>query len=585
MSSFLPHGDSCIFSRELQLEVSRLRYKYNHAYLNPLALVDHVPLCDEPSLKWLQAVADRALHIFCNMETYVGDQAELKAVSEEAKLVHRLAAQGAAAIKEVALVISKGVNALANIDDESIRPTSLDDYSKLFAELQIPPIHKDYKQDAVFANMRLAGPNPVMIEQILTPPRHFPVTEAHFRASMPDDSMEAAGKEGRLYLADYVQLATHQAGFIPRSKGKNEQKYVYAPLALFAVHKTTGDFLPIAIQCQQTPAEDNPVFTPKDGSSWLIAKTTVEIADGCIHEPCTHLGRTHFYLDPFCVAMHRQLAHRHPLYRLLSPHFEGTLFINYQAHAHLVSEGGPVDLLISQTIGESLDDAARSVETYHFDDQLLPKALKNRRVDTSTLPNYAYRDDALLYWDAIHQWVSDYVGIYYKTDADVVKDDELQSFIREATSKEGGRINGMSEMKSVSYLNDVMTMLIYTGSVQHAAVNFPQWNYMSYMPNMSLGGYSPAPTSADATEQDYLNMLPPMDMSELQMNVAYLLGTIHYTELSKYADNQFPAEAGDALKKFQARIEDIGNTIQQRNENRIPYPILLPNGIPQSINI
>ena len=143
----------------------------------------------------------------------------------------------------------------------------------------------------------------------------------------------------------------------------------------------------------------------------------------------------------------------------------------------------------------------------------------------------------------------------------------------------------MSEMNSISYLNEVMTMLIYTGSVQHATVNFPQWNYMSYMPNLSLGGYSPPPTSSDATEQDFLNILPPMDMSQLQMNVAYLLGTIHYTELSKYADKQFPPEEDEALKKFQARIKHIGSTIEERNKTRIPYPILLPNGIPQSINI
>jgi arachidonate 15-lipoxygenase len=144
------------------------------------------------------------------------------------------------------------------------------------------------------------------------------------------------------------------------------------------------------------------------------------------------------------------------------------------------------------------------VESYLFDEQFLPKALADRNVaDADALPNYPYRDDALLYWKAIHKWVTDYIDTYYHAESDVVGDVELQRWATEIVSSEGGRIRGMSAINSKEYLAEVLTMVIYTASVQHAAVNFPQWDYMSYVPNMPLAGYAPAPTStAEATEKD-----------------------------------------------------------------------------------
>lgn len=586
MSAFLPQNDRCSV-RKIQLGIARRRYKWNHSYLNPLALVDHVPVTDLPTLEWTRSVLDRAVNIFSNRLAITGDEAAARAVTHAGEEVHRRLSQGVSIIEETAEVISIGMDALSDVADETHRPNGIDDYASLFNELALPPIHKDFRDDAVFTDMRVAGPNPVMLQRVTSVPDHFGVTNEQFAATMQGDSLDAAGQEGRLYLADYRQLDGQQAGSIPRSTGADEQKFVYAPLALFALDKTSRELRPVAIQCKQTPSDDNPVFTPQDGHNWLIAKTTVEIADGCVHEPVTHLGRTHLYMEPFCIAMHRQLARRHPLFKLLAPHFEGTLFINNQAQEKLVAPGGPVDLLMSPRIGDSLKAAAAGHQAYLFNEELLPVALQNREVaDSEDLPNYPYRDDALLYWNAIHKWTSDYIGIYYKTESDVVGDPELQKFIGEVRSRSGGCINGLDMVNSREYLADVLTMIIFTASVQHAAVNFPQWNYMSYVPNISLGGYAPPPTSTSgATEQDFLNMLPPMDMARLEMEVGYLLGTVHYTQLGQYHEGHFAPEVADILKSFQSRIQDIGREVEERNKNRRPYKFLLPSGIPQSINI
>jgi arachidonate 15-lipoxygenase len=462
----------------------------------------------------------------------------------------------------------------------------------MFREIGLPPISAEFREDRVFAAMRVAGPNPVVLEQVKALDGRLPIDSAMFQLAVAHnlpgstDTLEAALREGRLYLADYALLDGAELGTLP-----NGQKYLYAPLALFVVTGPAKELLPVAIQCRQEPAPDNPVFTPNDGYNWLIAKTIVETADGNLHEASTHLGRTHLAMEAFLLASYRQLSWRHPLRVLLGPHFEGTLAINEMAWKFLVSEGGAVDYLMAGTIQTSRKVAAAGLQSLNIMDDRLPLTFSKRGVADSTLfPNYPYRDDSLLYWNAIHQWVSDYVQLYYLSDTDVAEDDELKAWGREIVAPDGGRLRGIpngGSIQTVGELIDVLTFVIYTCSVQHAAVNFPQYDCMSYVPNMPLAGYRPAPTSkTGATEADFVAMLPTLDMAELQMEVTYLLGSVHYTQLGQYGDNHFEdARVAEPLRSFQQRLKQIDATIKDRNSSRRPYATLAASGIPQSINI
>src|SRR5262249_45686460 len=148
------------------------------------------------------------------------------------------------------------------------RLESLDDFADLFRAIGLPAIVRDYHDDSVFAEMRVAGPNPIMIRRVAELDDRFPVTEEHYLASRRNDTLEAAKQEGRLFLADYKILEEVENGRFP-----DAPKYIYAPLALFVVDKITGKLAPVAIQCQQKPGADNPIFTADDGPNWLIAKT------------------------------------------------------------------------------------------------------------------------------------------------------------------------------------------------------------------------------------------------------------------------------------------------------------------------
>ncbi len=463
----------------------------------------------------------------------------------------------------------------------------LDEYTHLFQAIGLPPVPFGLESDAMFAVMRLAGPNPLMLQRVSHLDDRFPVTEAIYQAVVPGDTLAAAAAEARLYLADYFALDGAELGVFPHDR----QKYVYAPLALFVVDKRTRELRPVAVQCKQVPGPDNPVFTPDDGVNWLMAKTIVEIADGNYHETVSHLGRTHLLIEPFVICTYRQLAPAHPLFQLLAPHFEGTLAINDAAWRHLIANKGAVDKLCAVTLKGAQRLTADGVRTCLFNEAMLPKALKARGVDdTAALPSYAYRDDAMPYWDAIREWVADYLPLYYASDADVAADPELTAWMTEISAEQGGRVRGFGPAgaePTLAYLIDAVTMVIYTCSVQHAAVNFPQYDVMSYTPAMPLAGYAPAPTTKKGgTEADFLAMLPPVDMAELQMELGYILGTVHYTTLGQYPANYFTDPRVFApLARFQARLADIDATIADRNQTRRYYPYLKLEGIPQSINI
>ena len=487
--------------------------------------------------------------------------------------------------------------ALLAADRPTGRPTHIDDYQQLFHVIEPPPIAHTYQDDATFTQLRLAGPNPMMLQRISNLDSRFPVTDAQYQAVMgPQDTLAAAGSEGRLYLADYAILASAVDGTFPAA-----QKYLTAPLALFALPPggaPSRQLQVVAIQCGQTPGPDNPVVTPPApnasdaaGNRWHFAKSMVQIADGNYHEAVAHLGRTHLFVEPFIIATHRQLPHSHPLSLLLRPHFQGTLAINEAAHTVLIAPQGGVDRLLGGTIESSRLLAVKGVQSLTFKEAMLPLQLQNRGLDDlDQFPNYPYRDDALLLWDAIHQWVTDYLSLYYTTNLSIQQETQLQAWAAELCAHQGGRVRGFGEsggLQTRAYLIDAITLVIFTASVQHAAVNFPQFEAMGYAPAFPLAAYVPPTAITTITsEQDLLQMLAPLDQAQQQVNLLHLLSSVYFTRLGYYPDGHFEDPmVRSPLQRFQANLQDIEITIQQRNQTRPPYKHLLPSKIPQSINI
>ena len=268
---------------------------------------------------------------------------------------------------------------------------SLEDYNSLFVDIPLPQISKRFQEDLIFAYMRVAGPNPLMLQQLSEGDRPLQVTNEKYQQIIErfnfSDSLEAALQEGRLYKADYSMLKDMAQGSFPN----NVHKYPGAPLALFAVppvNSSSRSLIPVAIQCQQPSVIENPpVFTPLDGDNWMVAKTIVNMADSNYHELVSHLGRTHLFVEPFVLATKRKLPANHKLRILLEPHFEGTILINYGAHKSLIATGGQVDKLLASTIENERVIAVKGAKSYlrNFNDVMFPKTLTSHRVNASKL--------------------------------------------------------------------------------------------------------------------------------------------------------------------------------------------------------
>jgi arachidonate 15-lipoxygenase len=248
---------------------------------------------------------------------------------------------------------------------------------------------------------------------------------------------------------------------------------------------------------------------------------------------------------------------------------------------------------LAGTIEASRTLAVQGVETFGFNDQLLTDTFKKRGVEDKTLlPDYPYRDDGLLIWNAIEAWVTNYLSVYYHDDDDVSRDTELQAWTKELLAGDGGRITNFGQaggIQTLSYLIQAATLIIFTSSAQHAAVNFSQSSLMSYVPPIPMAGYMPAPLTSDsATKQDYFDLLPPISQAQSQLSLTYLLGTVYYTKLGDYTDLIDP-RIQLSLTQFRDQLKAIEGHIRAINEDRsrryAPYTYLIPSFIPQSINI
>ena len=466
--------------------------------------------------------------------------------------------------------------------------------------------------DQEFARQRLAGQNPMMIRRVQADDRSL------LQSWMPDSYQLANGTEvnweqagDRLFLAEYPLLRQLTPADLQPGK------YVGSPIALF--HRSEAGLEPVLIQ-----VEPGRVVTPQAAADdWMRAKLYAQTADVTYHELIVHLGDTHLSMEAFAIATPRQLPPNHPVYRLLRPHFQFLLAINTRGNTILLGAGAAIDHLMAPTRETSLALINQAYRSRPFQDYALPHDLKRRGVEADVLPEYPYRDDALLLWGAIEAYVSRFLSRYYPDDQAVQRDLYLQAWAAElgapletrdhtefaqapgwmpqswsaGTNLEFelpsyARVPGFpgsatgDRPLTLEQLIAIVTQVIFTCGPQHAAVNFSQFDYVGYTPNAPLALYArpDAPTPID-------QFLPNPAMDLGQMELTLTLNGIRYGHLGSDELIQFQ-DGGDrlALQQFQAELAAIESQITGRNQQRlaatgVDYPYLLPSRIPNSINI
>ncbi len=607
--------------RAKDLEKAREDYPWTVGVptLPGVPLLDGLPKAEKPGLDWLLKVAEPGLAILRNQlavkraRATTPDDAAMGAAEAHIRLLEdHLAAKvalgglvGADPAEALGEALHAAVGDLGIPFGEGTQPShasqlavggekaiGIGDYRDLFQTIPPPSIAWNFENNVAFAELRLSGPNAAMIQGIDSLPPNFALTPEDYARVVPGDRLDSALAEGRLFLLDYRPLAAIETG---TGEG-GATKYLWAPLALFGRRPGSGSLLPVAIQTGQDPAKDPLVLVSEDPNdvAWALARAIVQVADGNYHELIAHLAGTHLVIEAFAVATHRQLAEIHPIALLLLPHVKGTLSINASAAGSLISTGGPIDQIFAGQIASTQQAAVTARLGFDFTGRMLPHDLEARKVGPDRLPQYAYRDDALLVWAAIEAWVANYVALYYPDEATFAADTEIAAW--SADLLENGKLAGFGGVASRESLVETLTMVIFTGSAQHAAVNFPQRTVMTFAPGVSGAGWAPGPEVPPLNRAHWLAMYPPLDLAQKQLNTLQLLGGVYYNLLGEYETGgvlsrawfEDPAIVADdgPLARFRARLAEIETVITTRNRQRdTPYPYLLPSLIPASINI
>lgn len=458
-------------------------------------------------------------------------------------------------------------------------------YARAYATIPAPPIVSCWERDDIFAWQAVAGTNPYMLRRMRGRLPHFPVTNEHYqRAIGKGDTLEAAMAEGRLYVADYAVLDG-----LPEGKVGELRKYNFAPIALYVWQPSTRSVVAVAIQCGQTPGPTNPIITPRDGTSWRMARTCVMTAEGNYQGILSHFAFCHEVMESVILAARRQLGDNHPILTLLAPHFENTLITNDLAMTALIGADGYMERLQSPTLEASLGLATRSISAFRLTDSAPRKDFAARGVDdVGALGDYPARDDSLLVWDATAPFVEAYLRLYYETDADVGGDLELAAWVDEMGAEDGGRLGGIARPRTVDAVIDLVSQIVFRCTAYHASINYSSFELFSFAPNMQTAAFGPGPTGgAGDTREAYDAMIPPYDQAYQAFYLFYEIYKIQLNEIGKYPRRHFDDErVAPLLTAYQERLDEVERTVEARNTTRLlAYPFQLPSRISLSIHV
>ena len=157
-------------------------------------------------------------------------------------------------------------------------------------------------------------------------------------------------------------------------------------------------------------------------------------------------------------------------------------------------------------------------------------------------------------WNAISDFIGEFVNIFYQTDNEISKDHELQSWVMDIHEngfpvREGDVDHEFPKsLETRDQLVHVLTCVVFGCSCQHAAVNFPQMEITTFVPNVPPVMRLPPPTTKnEATLKSIMDTLP--NKSQAGWHIATI-----YTR-TRIADDEV------IIKFVQQYLPMTGNTL------------------------
>ncbi|GMP88272.1 hypothetical protein CsSME_00040317 [Camellia sinensis var. sinensis] len=501
-------------------------------------------------------------------------------------------------------------------------------------------------RDEEFSRQTLGGLNPCSIQlvkewplkskldpKIYGPPESAITKELIERQIRGFMTLEEALQTKKLFMLDYHDLLLPYVNKVRESKGTA----LYGSRTLFFL-TPDGTLRPLAIELTRPPVDGKPqwkqVFTPTGDATgcwlWRLAKVHALAHDSGYHQLVSHWLRTHCVTEPYIIASNRQLSAMHPIYKLLHPHFRYTMEINALARQALINAGGIIETCFSpKKYSIELSSVAYD-QQWRFDLQALPADLISRGMAMEdptalhglrlTIEDYPYASDGLLVWDAIKQWVTDYVKHYYQDASFVQSDKELQAWWTEIQTVGHGDKKDETwwpVLKTPQDLIGILTTMIWVTSGHHSAVNFGQYIYAGYFPNRPTIARTKMPTE-EPTDEEWKCFINKPEVALLmcfpsQIQATKVMAVLdvlsNHSPDEEYLGKDMEASWIEnpiikaAFERFNGKLKELEGVIDRRNvdknlKNRcgagvVPYELLKPfsepgvtgRGVPNSISI
>nr|KAI8756874.1 allene oxide synthase-lipoxygenase protein [Biomphalaria glabrata] len=486
-------------------------------------------------------------------------------------------------------IISKKVKliVLSKILLSSAEWKTMEDLKNIYTKgkaLYMPYNGKDlWSDDVFFGYQRISGINPLLIKLVTQIPPKFPVTNALTKPFLEGYVLDEALEQKKIFMCDLKILEGTQAqkGFV-----------ICHPMAMFFLDRT-NHLKPVAIQLFQKPGPKNPIFTPASPFwTWTVVKMWYNNAEAIHHQILVHNGY-HSLFEGIVIAVHRNLSPSHPIFKLLASHTVMLLAMNERGRNFIFCKGGWLEKALSISLEGFEELTKKGLNNWKIDvDGSLPDDLKRRGVDDHrVLPCYPYRDDAMLIYKAIKEFVQSYIELYYSTSNLLKKDCEIQNWAKELAAprnKGGVAVLGSdnNRIESKVHLLQILTNIIFICSAGHTAVNSPQYDAMGFPSNYpgKLRGTPPTDPAQVITEKDVLNTLPDKRSTLSIMIITKILSGLKLSRLGEYTTQYiFDPEACQIVKKFQSDLLECSKEIEKRNQTReYSYEYLLPERITNS---
>lgn len=460
-----------------------------------------------------------------------------------------------------------------------------DPFEAYYGEGYLPqdPFIKDHwTEDTEMARQMLNGLNPHVISKLHDAAQLPPSLRAG-AAQLGGEALEDIAARGDLFLCDYSELADGVTRY-------SDMVY-YGPRVL--VYKRSGEeeLRVGAVQLEDGGEVYTADATPKN--RWLFAKIHVACADNQVHQFKEHLGFAHLAMEPFVIATYNALGEDHVIGKLLRPHFHDTIGINFLARQTLVSTVIPfTDQTFAPGTAGALAYFLKQWKAYNFPDMAFDKRLEARGFDeakTDGVKDYYYRDDGFRLWNCIGKYVSIVVDKSYADDGAIATDAALQAWVAELRDPQRADIPGFPEIRTKEALAAALQTVIWSVSAAHSCVNFPQYEFLKYVPNRPDSLTAPMPPGTDEIGMDVIvAALPSVTRSQFQVLFSWLLTTPSEAMLTDV--DAMKDVVPEAYTFLSDELKAISADIQKRNAALMakglpPYPWLDPANTASSIAI